>query len=208
MPDAAPRPPQLSLFKNMAFFPPPPPRLPCRPAAPTAPPPVLGPSLAWLEPRLESPPAAASPQLAALETEASRLPGGIGIPSVGGGSNMVSRDDTSAMLRLVARWLRGEVAELARRAADPTMSMVERGRVIRALLHSLGVLAVFFRCESLRAHPKFLRLVLCTSERFLREKEADRLHSLLRSESKERNMRRHVDVEANVDFEVESTANP
>ena len=181
MPDAAPRPPQLSLFKNMAFFPPPPPRLPCRPAAPTAPPPVLGPSLAWLEPRLESPPAAASPQLAALETEASRLPGGIGIPSVGGGSNMVSRDDTSAMLRLVARWLRGEVAELARRAADPTMSMVERGRVIRALLHSLGVLAVFFRCESLRAHPKFLRLVLCTSECFLRKRRTGCTRSCVRS---------------------------
>lgn len=87
------------------------------------------------------------------------MSGGIhGMPSVGGGihgnaagagggggSNMVSRDDTSAMLRLVAQWLRGEVAVLARRAADLAVSMVERGRVIRALLHSLGVLAVFFR---------------------------------------------------------------
>eukprot|EP00903_Cladosiphon_okamuranus_P016144 g14899.t1 len=120
----------------------------------------MAPTLKECEPRLESPTAAASPQLAGLETEASLLSGGIGMPSVGGihgnamsgggGSNMVSRDDTSAMLSLVARWLRGEVAGLARRAADPGMSMVERGRVIRALLHSLGVLAVFFShaCEA------------------------------------------------------------
>ncbi len=59
---------------------------------------------------------------------------------------MVSRDDTAAMLSLIARWLRGEVTRLAYRAADSGMNMAERGRVVRALLHSLGILAVFFRC--------------------------------------------------------------
>lgn len=59
---------------------------------------------------------------------------------------MVSRDDTAAMLRLIARWLRGQVARLASRVADSGMNVAERGRVVRALLHSLGILAVFFRC--------------------------------------------------------------
>lgn len=139
-----------------------------RPAAP----PLRRRVLPRLEPRLESPPVAASPQLVTLETEASLLSSGIGMPSVGGGvhgnavgggggSNMVSRDDTSAMLRLVAQWLRGEVAELSRRAADRNMSMAERGRVVRALLHSLGVLAVFFRCASCtHVSPRPVRAVL------------------------------------------------
>ncbi|CAM9861147.1 unnamed protein product, partial [Ectocarpus sp. 8 AP-2014] len=104
------------------------------------------------EPRLEASSAAA------LQAEASPLSGrtsletgvlGGGGGGGDGGSNMVSREDTAAMHRLIARWLREEVARLARRAAEP-MLPVERARVVRALLHSLGVLAVFFShaCEA------------------------------------------------------------
>ncbi|CAN0214113.1 unnamed protein product, partial [Ectocarpus fasciculatus] len=101
------------------------------------------------EPRLEAASAAA------LQAEASPLSSRTGLESGylggggGGGSNMVSREDTAAMHRLIARWLRVEVARLARRSAEP-MLPVERARVVRALLHSLGVLAVFFShaCEA------------------------------------------------------------
>lgn len=75
----------------------------------------------------------------------------------GGGSNMVSREDTAAMHRLIAQWLRAEVARLARRAAEPILP-VERARAVRALLHSLGVLAVFFGCVCVCVHW----VVLCS----------------------------------------------
>lgn len=86
---------------------------------------------------------------------------------------MVSRDDTAAMHRLIARWLRGEVERLARVAADSNMLLVERGRVVRALLHSLGVLAVFFRCVCVHIHHEKTHACLlglacvlgCTRER-------------------------------------------
>ena len=64
----------------------------------------------------------------------------------GGGSNMVSRDDTAAMHRLIAGWLREEASRLSGRAAEPTVPALERSGAVRAILHSLGVLAVFFRC--------------------------------------------------------------
>ncbi|CAN0259211.1 unnamed protein product, partial [Scytosiphon promiscuus] len=113
------------------------------------------------EPRLESSPGVGSAQPVAFQTEASLPPGVRGMTSLhgvhssdptnrgGGGSNMVSRDDTAAMHRLIAQWLTREVGRLARRAAD-IMPPVERGKVVRALLHSLGVLAVFFShaCET------------------------------------------------------------
>lgn len=82
--------------------------------------------------------------------------GGGGGGSGGGGSNMVSRDDTAAMHRLIARWLRGEVEGLVRRAADSGMLLVERARVVRALLHSLGVLAAFFRCVDMMSYVRAL----------------------------------------------------
>lgn len=105
-----------------------------------------------LEPRLENSPGVGSAQPLAFQAEVSSPPGAVDTTSIhgshsgrgGGGSNMVSRDDTAAMHRLIAQWLTREVGRLARRAAD-IMPPLDRGRVVRALLHSLGVLAVFFR---------------------------------------------------------------
>lgn len=58
---------------------------------------------------------------------------------------MVSRDDTAAMHDLIARWLREEAKRLSGRLAEPTLLAPERAGAVRGILHSLGVLAVFFR---------------------------------------------------------------
>lgn len=67
------------------------------------------------------------------------------------GSNMVSRDDTAGMHGMIARWLRGESERLVVYiAADSTaLPAADRARAVRALLHSVGILAVFFRCGPL-----------------------------------------------------------
>lgn len=71
-----------------------------------------------------------------------------------GGSNMVSRDDTAGMHGLIARWLRGESERLVvYMVADSTTALpADRARAVRALLHAVGVLAVFFRCGPWMVH--------------------------------------------------------
>lgn len=77
--------------------------------------------------------------------------GGGGGGGSSGGSNMVARDDTAAMHRLIAQWLQGEAERLAGIATEAGIGLAERDRTVRALFHALGVLAVFFRCVSVGA---------------------------------------------------------
>ena len=63
-----------------------------------------------------------------------------------GGSNMIYRDDTAAMHRLIAQWVRREAEELAGSAVDLGMPPAERARPVRALMRCVCVLATFFRC--------------------------------------------------------------
>lgn len=64
---------------------------------------------------------------------------------------MVSRDDTAAMHRQIAAWLKEEAEKLAGEAMQRKASPLKRSRAVRALLHSLGVLAVLFRYTTFNA---------------------------------------------------------
>lgn len=67
----------------------------------------------------------------------------------GGGSNIVSRDDTAAMHRLIARWLHKEVGRLVDMTTNVAASPVDKGRAMRAIIHSFGILTVFFRYDNM-----------------------------------------------------------
>lgn len=81
------------------------------------------------------------------ETSATTTVFGGGGGGSGGGSNMVSRDDTASMHRLIARWLRDRSEALLDAATGSCAKPADSARSMRALLHSVGILAVFFRYE-------------------------------------------------------------